>query len=790
MWTSDKNFPARGFSTPPPPPGKSRRWSPGSPMWPMSEKKRSSPQTKADLFHIIHKVPAGDSPYVRAKHVQLIDKDPNKAISLFWAAINSGDRVDSALKDMAVVMKQLNRSDEAIEAVKSFRHLCPPESQESLDNILLELYKRSGRTKEQIEMLEIKVKNIEEGMAFGGKTTKYGRSQGRKIQITVEQEYSRLLGNLAWAYMQQKNFKSAEELYRKALSLEPDKNKQCNLAICLMHMNKLTEAKFLLHTIRASSEGAQVDDSYGKSFERATQILAELESRSICEEENDKEILTPISSFVHANLKEFSTSEKGEQNYVSASRRSVSGRDKEALRMDEQNRESCSRGKHENSCSDTRNSNYRLYRQGNRTEVCSSSRVNSRKGTDREKLSGRRADLCRNRNDKWFSAGGMEQGSFCRMPNASPFSATQLQKVPSTQPRRCSPSSIGGFRGDGGVGCCNRKLSFKQPMADESLRLPVTQNGHGKPADNPSSFVNRDWRKRPWGDYGESEGVSSQQPIAKVGSADLVIGGPAAVDVNSRVGEAFSARDCVQGFPNISTVNGAIISETDEHKCCAKKSLQKHDSCCDLIAENVDPIGNLKQFHDSSTCRSKKTWADMVEEDEQGSSSGRTNCLERKQVYPSQESPFSSKTATWGCDGWSSGEYNDENKNSNETHQLLTPLNQIENLSQKMESFDLKDGYYTQPGNPAFPTNRTVRRPLCFDQQQEPGRSGDYGSSPLPKKTLNFEGRNNSWLENGREETSGSGVKLLRRNRLQVFRDITLSCESPRGESEENNLSS
>lgn len=60
---------------------------------------------------------------------------------MFWAAINAGDRIDSALKDMAVVMKQLNRSDEAIEAIKSFRRLCPYDSQESIDNVLVELYK-------------------------------------------------------------------------------------------------------------------------------------------------------------------------------------------------------------------------------------------------------------------------------------------------------------------------------------------------------------------------------------------------------------------------------------------------------------------------------------------------------------------------------------------------------------------------------------------------------------------------------------------------------------------------
>ena len=73
--------------------------------------------------------------------VQLVDKDPEAAIVLFWKAINAGDKVDSALKDMAVVMKQLDRSEEAIEAIKSFRGLCSKHSQESLDNVLLDLYK-------------------------------------------------------------------------------------------------------------------------------------------------------------------------------------------------------------------------------------------------------------------------------------------------------------------------------------------------------------------------------------------------------------------------------------------------------------------------------------------------------------------------------------------------------------------------------------------------------------------------------------------------------------------------
>lgn len=62
---------------------------------------------------------------------------------MFWAAINAGDRVDSALKDMAIVMKQQNRAEEAIEAIKSLRNRCSDQAQESLDNILLDLYKVS-----------------------------------------------------------------------------------------------------------------------------------------------------------------------------------------------------------------------------------------------------------------------------------------------------------------------------------------------------------------------------------------------------------------------------------------------------------------------------------------------------------------------------------------------------------------------------------------------------------------------------------------------------------------------
>ena len=69
--------------------------------------------------------------------------------------------------------------------------------------------------------------------------------------------------------------------FRNALALEPDKNKQCNLAVCLMHMNRLTDAKHLLQAVRDSSGNKPMDESYAKSFERAFEMLTELEQQSV-----------------------------------------------------------------------------------------------------------------------------------------------------------------------------------------------------------------------------------------------------------------------------------------------------------------------------------------------------------------------------------------------------------------------------------------------------------------------------------------------------------------------------
>ena len=40
------------------------------------------------------------------RDLQLMNKDPERSIALFWAAIIADDKVDNALKDMDIVLKQ------------------------------------------------------------------------------------------------------------------------------------------------------------------------------------------------------------------------------------------------------------------------------------------------------------------------------------------------------------------------------------------------------------------------------------------------------------------------------------------------------------------------------------------------------------------------------------------------------------------------------------------------------------------------------------------------------------
>ncbi|KAJ6950910.1 hypothetical protein NC651_004551 [Populus alba x Populus x berolinensis] len=699
MWSNnnnDKNSPAKGFWTPP------ASWrsqhSPAVAMMPMSERKErvSSPSCKRDIFHVIHKVPAGDSPYVRAKHVQLIEKDPSKAVCLFWAAINSGDRVDSALKDMAVVMKQLDRADEAIEAIKSFRHLCPYDSQESIDNVLVELYKRSGRIEEEIEMLQRKLKNIEEGIAFSGKKTKTARSQGRKIQITVEQERSRILGNLAWAYLQHHDYGLAEQYYRKGIALEPDQNKQCNLAICLMHMNRIPEAKSLLLTVKASSGSKPMDDSYAKSFERACQILTELESHLIVKptEEDEKVHQRSLALPTTRNLKEVARSRNGDVSGFVDSRKCTG-----AVKPTEQDEKV-----HQRSLA--------LPTTRNLKEVTSSRNGDVSGFVDSRKCTGvfnevRVLSDEHNRRSYWQNHSENEKSFFASNNRSSQFISPGLRGGPQSSPQTAVDNS---WRRDSSFASPGERLGFASKMKDcrfsfaeigpssEQKKTFTSPAIHTQPRRccNPESGKG-DQRRVRWGeDTAETEKENAIRNLS---------------------GELFDLTDNHTSWKRNVQENGRQRKSATEDNAWVSKA----STDCDWD-QSAETVGNKYLGKDSSLKSHHKSWADMVEEEEE----------ELDLLTTDLGQSFHSWNYEEAC--------SDENLNVNTFHQNSYQENQLGTICRKLEAADLQDGYGTSM-NAVSSRNSTARRSLSYESAED--------------------------------------VNTKRRNRLQVFRDITPTPDSP-----------
>ncbi|PON35092.1 N-terminal acetyltransferase A, auxiliary subunit [Parasponia andersonii] len=730
--------PCKGFLTPPP----ASNFKYSSAVTSMTECRRRPPANRGECFHVKHKVPSGDSPYVRAKHVQLIEKDPSKAISLFWSAINTGDRVDSALKDMAVVMKQLNRSDEAIEAIKSFRHLCPHVSQESIDNVLVELYKRAGRTEEEIEMLQNKLKRLEESSTFAGRRTKTARSQGKKVHITVEQERSRILGNLAWAYLQQNNYKTAEEYYRRALLLEPDMNKQCNLAVCLMHMDRIPEAKSLLHDVRASSGKNPMDESYAKSFDRAYEMLTKLDQdlglKPIGKDgKSSKEKIRSLSSPIcGTSFEEVNHSiNRGRQQHVS-----------ETLVP----REFYFGKQFENKVNVIVNDN--------RNSLCTSLRAGSSVNYSHQIMSVNKWKIdytessCKGRSGfpsmqrNRVHTVGTDPSSLHKKTYFSPAPARCYQKTPFTQPRRC----LWGFsNGD-------------QRRAEVWEKNVVGNSGMNCRSDE-------DWRKQKSWENGDMERYTHEEYL----NLNMTTESPTDFGNSKTLGTSISKDDC--SF-------GEISSGKVENLC-------------------QPPSETLKPTLDSSACNKKKSWADMAEEEDEdeqlsnmadeffsrwnGEETFNDENMNVNQIHGSpslqtqMKDPRRKLDFQHGC-LYGEDKLNDQNKNSNGIHESPCLQTQMKKLTRKLEFCDLKDDDNSSiHGKVASSGNPTARRGLCFDQQHQKRGSTDYlCSSPVSKKNLNF-GGSNSAKAKGRCSLSGKSVKLMRRNRLKVFQDITLHPASP-----------
>ncbi len=178
-------------------------------------------------------VPRGSNPYARAKRVQLVEKDLERAALLLRDAIKQGDNIESAVKDLSALLVQLGRSDEAIYVLEKYRARIS--NQQSVDNMLIGFYQSAGQHDKAISLLQKKLE-----------------------QATTESKKAQILLQIAIGYLRKEDYVLAEQNFRKVVRAQPDnRTAQRNIAFCLFKQGRYEEAQQILNHILMTTPDAQ-----------------------------------------------------------------------------------------------------------------------------------------------------------------------------------------------------------------------------------------------------------------------------------------------------------------------------------------------------------------------------------------------------------------------------------------------------------------------------------------------------------------------------------------------------
>ena len=172
-------------------------------------------------------VPKGSNTYARARRSQLIEKDFPLAEQLLNDAVNQGDNAESAVKDLAVLLDQLERPKEAIKVLETNREIV--RDKQSLDNLLINMLQKTDKHEKARKLLNKKL----------------------ELPLTDERK-SQILLQIAISYLREENYAEAELTLKKSITIHPDNiTAKHNLAICLSKQNRHDEAEKILNQILA-----------------------------------------------------------------------------------------------------------------------------------------------------------------------------------------------------------------------------------------------------------------------------------------------------------------------------------------------------------------------------------------------------------------------------------------------------------------------------------------------------------------------------------------------------------
>jgi tetratricopeptide (TPR) repeat protein len=206
--------------------------------------------------------PLQDDLYAQAKKLQLEEKDLDGARVLF-EQILQGDsgKLDSALKDLVTVLRQLGNHQEAAEAIDKYRNKCSDRAQTSLSNMQLELYKCLKNYQGQVEVAERLLAVLQSQKESGERTI--ARNALGRFEVPAEHKMARLYGVIGWAHMQLNEWHAADVAYAHGIRLsrkadgEDDAEMQVNRSVCLIKQGCFVEAQHILLRLLAHARGLQ-----------------------------------------------------------------------------------------------------------------------------------------------------------------------------------------------------------------------------------------------------------------------------------------------------------------------------------------------------------------------------------------------------------------------------------------------------------------------------------------------------------------------------------------------------
>jgi len=202
-------------------------------------------------------LPSGSNPFAQAVRARNLEKDLSKAVNLYRLAIKQNDHFESAVKNLASVLEQLGRVEEAIEVLQQYRGEIA--NQKSVDNMLVILYQKAKQYDKALVLFEKFKKTAD--------TTK-------KFQY---------LWKIAYCETKQENYSRAEQSWKEILRREGGNvSVKRNLAICFYKQDRIDEAENILNQIQKASSDSRTVKLYeliqrakkaGKSDQRDDSII-------------------------------------------------------------------------------------------------------------------------------------------------------------------------------------------------------------------------------------------------------------------------------------------------------------------------------------------------------------------------------------------------------------------------------------------------------------------------------------------------------------------------------------